>query len=509
MMTFKIKRFQENSIINSAKAGLLLRMAVMSLVLLFAFTSCTEEMEPTIPVTEQSFRSVPVNVSLPTARPGFVEGVSRAEGDFTTGTWEMLVEFHYTVDDVNHFIYATVTLSDGEVTDVRQDFVGVTGAIYPEWPLLLQYDSQKGFTIRVSSNATSVSEPTGVCYYAPAMKWNKNGLNIEKIKKDADTYNNTFEQWSWNGTAWTTGQARVRVSGLNIGDEVEFGDYFNAIADAAGNACFYFLESEMLERYTVKVNELSVFTGNTALTVGKAYHLTMTPEMQIEVLMKDHQSKCPGTYSLTINHEQELDQIPYSPTALKYNLTSLEPLDRKLGDYREADIHLFSSTVTEIKHGQLDYWLKCLYLPAVTSITHDAFWDCIYLETVHLSAVTSLPNDLFQKCEYLKNVTLSSITELGNFTISRLTNLESVYLPAVTSVAQGAFDECSSLTRLTFGTPVTSMESSFSDVTTTNCDLTLAAGQIDVERLAPDMRNNLWAGKFWKSITLVQASGEY
>lgn len=474
----------------------------------FTFTSCTEEMEPTVPVTEQSFRSVPVNVSLPTARPGFVEGVSRAEGDFTTGTWEMLMELHYTVDGVEHFIYATVTLSDGEVTDVRQDFVGVTGAIYPEPPLLLQYDSQKGFTIRVSSVATSVSEPTGVCYYAPAMKWNQYFLKIEKIKKDADTYNNTFEQWSWNGTAWTTGQARVRVSGLNIGDKVRFGDDFTAIADAAGNACFYFLESEMLERYTVEVNELSVFTGSTALTVGKAYHLTMTPEMQIEILMKDHHSKCPGTYSWTIDHEQDLDNLP-SPTALKYNLPSLETLDRKLRVDREDDIHLFSSTVTEIKNGELDYWLKCLYLPAVTTVEFYAFQDCTYLETVHLSAVTSLPNDLFRLCTSLKNVTLSSIKELGNFTISGLTNLESVYLPAVTSVAQGAFDGCSSLTRLIFGTPVTSMESSFSDVTTTNCDLILAAGQIDVERLAPDTRNNIWAGKLWKSITLVQASGEY
>ena len=137
-MTFKIKRFQENSIINSAKAGLLLRMAVMSLVLLFAFTSCTEEMEPTIPVTEQSFRSVPVNVTLPIARPGFVEGVSRTEGDNTTGTWEMLMELRYTVDDVQYQVYATVLFggTTNSIT-VQQDYASIDNRIRANGSLLL------------------------------------------------------------------------------------------------------------------------------------------------------------------------------------------------------------------------------------------------------------------------------------------------------------------------------------------------------------------------------------
>lgn len=443
MTTFKIKRFQENSIINSAKAGLLLRMAVMSLVLLFAFTSCTEEMEPTIPVTEQSFRSVPVNVTLPIARPGFVEGVSRTEGDNTTGTWEMLMELRYTVDDVQYQVYATVLFggTTNSIT-VQQDYASIDNV---DTDLkLLQYSAEEGFTVNAPYDATTVSEPTGVCYYAPAMEWQADGtLPIDP----------SLELWKWVNGQWNTQQARLRVAGLTTGHVVTYAydaGTQTATADADGNAYFYLSPAAIQTDYTVSVNGVEIFKGyydTEPIIVGKAYVLTLTEEMKLNILIGKYRAMYPTLVQITRSSASDIMDYDYNYGEILLILTGTETVWKDIAD----KLKNFSS--------------------------------------VHLLAAKA--------------------TEVGDNTFYNCYSLASVHLPAVTSVGINAFEGCSSLTTLTFGTPVNLVGENAFAIETANCDLTLAAGQIDVEGLVPDMINNIWAGKLWKSITLVQASGEY
>ena len=82
-------------------------------------------------------------------------------------------------------------------------------------------------------------------------------------------------------------------------------------------------------------------------------------------------------------------------------------------------------------------------------------------------------------------------------------NTISLVMPAATTIGDCAFMYCTSLTSLTFGTVITSVGTdAFKEITTENCDLTLAAGQASHATYPADAAARTWAGATWKSITL-------
>ena len=144
--------------------------------------------------------------------------------------------------------------------------------------------------------------------------------------------------------------------------------------------------------------------------------------------------------------------------------------------------------------------LTSVDLPNATSIEEQAFYECEKLTSVNFPKVTSIEYGTFEFCSALTSVNFPEVTSIGDQAFMDCTALKSVNLPKATSIGYGAFWTCRNLTSLTFGTVITVVgENSFKDVPNGDCDLTLAAGQLNTG-LAPS--GNSWAGYTWKSITI-------
>lgn len=138
--------------------------------------------------------------------------------------------------------------------------------------------------------------------------------------------------------------------------------------------------------------------------------------------------------------------------------------------------------------------------PKVTSIGISAFDHCTALKSVNFPEATWIGESAFGACKALTSVNLPKATWIDNGVFAQCWALTSVNLPAATSIGLHAFVHCENLKSLTFGSVIGEVgESPFMNVSTGDCDLTLAAGQLNTG-LAPS--GNFWAGYTWKSITI-------
>ena len=120
-----------------------------------------------------------------------------------------------------------------------------------------------------------------------------------------------------------------------------------------------------------------------------------------------------------------------------------------------------------------------------------------------LLAATEIGEEAFSFCSALTSVELPAATSIGNHAFEGCYTLTSVSLPKVTTIGEDAFNNCRALTSLTFGSVIESVGTdAFKEITTENCDLTLAAGQASHATYPADAAARTWAGKTWKSITL-------
>ena len=97
---------------------------------------------------------------------------------------------------------------------------------------------------------------------------------------------------------------------------------------------------------------------------------------------------------------------------------------------------------------------------SVTSIGHDAFYNCISLTSVTIpDSVTSIGKRAFSYCKSLTSVTIpDSVTSIGESAFEGCTSLTSVTIPdSVTSIDWYAFEGCTSLTSVTIPDSVTSI----------------------------------------------------
>jgi hypothetical protein len=88
---------------------------------------------------------------------------------------------------------------------------------------------------------------------------------------------------------------------------------------------------------------------------------------------------------------------------------------------------------------------------SVTSIGHDAFYDCIGLTSITLPTnLTSIERSMFYNCTGLTSITLpTNLTSIGDSAFSGCTSLTSITLPAnLTSIGTLAFRDCGSLTSI-------------------------------------------------------------
>jgi len=97
---------------------------------------------------------------------------------------------------------------------------------------------------------------------------------------------------------------------------------------------------------------------------------------------------------------------------------------------------------------------------SVTSIGHEAFFDCSGLTSVAIpNSVTSIGHDAFIDCSGLTSVTIpNNVTSIGEFAFYGCSGLTSVTVPnSVTSIGEYAFGYCSGLTSVTIPNSVTSI----------------------------------------------------
>ena len=104
------------------------------------------------------------------------------------------------------------------------------------------------------------------------------------------------------------------------------------------------------------------------------------------------------------------------------------------------------------------------------------------------------------------NFTYCNVTEIIEADLAECKSLKTLKLPYVTSCAKDAFNNCSHLEKIIFGSVVTFVgEDAFEKVDNYvdgGCELVLNKEQVNVEGLSPDLTNKTWAGHTWKSITL-------
>ena len=104
------------------------------------------------------------------------------------------------------------------------------------------------------------------------------------------------------------------------------------------------------------------------------------------------------------------------------------------------------------------------------------------------------------------NFTYCNVTEIIEADLAECKSLKTLKLPYVTSCAKDAFNNCSHLEKIIFGSVVTFVgEDAFEKVDNYvdgGCELVLNRDQVAVEGLAPDFDSMTWAGHTWKSITL-------
>ena len=105
------------------------------------------------------------------------------------------------------------------------------------------------------------------------------------------------------------------------------------------------------------------------------------------------------------------------------------------------------------------------------------------------------------------NFTYCNVTEIIEADLAECKSLKTLKLPYVTSCAKNAFNNCSHLEKIIFGSVVTFVgEDAFEKVDNYvdgGCELVLNKEQVNVEGLSPDLTNKTWAGHTWKSITLT------
>ena len=186
-------------------------------------------------------------------------------------------------------------------------------------------------------------------------------------------------------------------------------------------------------------------------------------------------------------------------------------------------INLFLAETTSIGYAAFRECsaLKSVNSPKVTSIGDNAFESCSALTSVNSPKVTSIGTSAFVYCSVLTSVNFPEATSIGLGAFARCDALASVNFPKVISIGPGAFHycaftdvnlpavtsiehqlfmDCVNLKSLTLGSVIGEVgESPFMNVSTGDCDLTLAAGQLNTG-LAPS--GNSWAGYTWKSITI-------
>ena len=162
------------------------------------------------------------------------------------------------------------------------------------------------------------------------------------------------------------------------------------------------------------------------------------------------------------------------------------------------------------------------YLPNVTSVGTQAFYNCSSLPSATLSEALTIGESAFAYCLKLTGVTAPNVTKVEAYTYQGCTKLTSVsYLGQVTSVGNSAFydcrgltsvdlpvagtignrvfDDCAGLTTVKFGYPnamVSWGSNVFSGVTTGNIALYLGA-----DELSSVISGTTWRGYTWKSIS--------
>lgn len=472
---------------------------------------------------EQDLHTVTVNFNMPDGKPGFGEisdTKSSADSLFTaevipatravTGGWGdgdvMLMEIsagstqarltleytgagYWTLDKDNSYVkYTGETFASYNELAVSL-FVGDTQEddfqIDPDEPLTMNIDWK-----------SEVTAPTVKCIYAPQMVWSI-AEGVVTLTSDAATP----EKWTkTDNNSWTTSLARLRVNtGTgNAGDVVTLtssvfttalgnkpaDNIYTAVTDEAGNAYFY-----------------GTTESNDALTDNFTVELT---KMSVPVPEDSGMEPCSVTRSIELDEDEENLIITPGTSLVLFKATKYNPI--KLVSGKAYKILAEARRNTEVNESLSvidgsceDFDLITAQIEAALAADITEFTVINQLAVSNSIAGSVVGSAISQLVSGQITLTLEDATDVPEGAFRECHALKQVSVPMAESIGEYAFKDCTGLTEVTFGAVLTNVDNEAFKGLTTNCYLTLAAGQTDISFMDGNLK---WAGKSWKSITV-------
>ena len=537
---------------SSPKLGEQLKRMAAFIFALSAFTfitSCTEDdlVTQTTPLAPQGMKTVTVDFQLPEGKPAFGEGETRVTT--TDGTWtngeELMMTFAVrnineeipggTADISSASVYLTL-VHDGAAWDVSEaksySVTAMGGAItakpYAQQPLLAasQDLALTSLTLMLDENFGEVDECFVQVFYAPDVERVVGDDGTQTLQLKATATTTAPEMWqavAVGGTGslallWMDNdQARLRVHTGAAGDVVTLTSsaftpnlpksadgIYTATTQTDGYAYFYGKAGTIDESH----NPIALTSGFnlslTAVTVGEgdaAFTCHIPPVTLLEastlvpVQLVKGKSYC---LDATEKRTEVTNTIPVidgtcgektvgtneDVAAVKANIEQLLAAGKTTLIVTGETLAAYNGIPTKTVVGEAIRQLEThfsIVLPAAETIGNSAFYNCSALASVSAPKATTIGNSAFAYCSALASVSA----------------------PKATTIESSAFFACYALTSLTFGSVIESVGTdAFKEITTENCDLTLAAGQASHATYPADAAARTWAGKTWKSITL-------
>ena len=137
------------------------------------------------------------------------------------------------------------------------------------------------------------------------------------------------------------------------------------------------------------------------------------------------------------------------------------------------------------------------YLPNVTRVGRQAFYECSSLTSVYLPEALTIGHMAFEYCSKLTSVTAPKVTDIGDRVFESCTSLTTVDLQVASIIGGYTFRLCTALETMKLGYPgaISWGTSVLQSVSASNIALYLDESRI------PAGGSKVWNGYTWKSIS--------
>lgn len=170
--------------------------------------------------------------------------------------------------------------------------------------------------------------------------------------------------------------------------------------------------------------------------------------------------------TLTINHTSSTNDCKLDPISSWKTTGDTLTASKLLSDNKGFELEVEAAKLTTLGTVFKGSGVASITLGNVTTIPSSGFEGCTYLTTISLTKVTLIGASAFEGCTKLSSVTIpAAVTKLESSTFEGCTSLTSITIPAtVTSMGTDCFKGCTSLGTVTFTAPSSSATSYIKDI---------------------------------------------